>query len=284
MKASGASAMLSGMNRMKKTQTTLRFGIVTDLHYADTEPRGRRNFRESATKLTECIDFMTRQTVAFLVELGDFKDEGVPAAEAESLEYLKRIEAVFAGFNGPRYHVLGNHDLDCLSKEQFQSQTENTGISKDRTFYSFEAHGVHFIVLDANFTADGTAYGHNNFDWTDTWIPPAELEWLQADLAQTGRPVLVFSHQLLDGDDDYCVKNAAEVRRILENHGHVRAVFQGHKHDGGYNRINGIHYYTLKAVVEGSGPGNNAYAIVAISEDHTITISGHRRAQTLQLA
>ena len=55
-------------------------------------------------------------------------------------------------------------------------------------------------------------------------------------------------------------------------------VFQGHQHDGQYNLINGIHYYTLPAVVEGTGEENNAYAIVEINGDNSISVIGYRKA------
>ena len=42
--------------------------------------------------------------------------------------------------------------------------------------------------------------------------------------------------------------------KILHASGKVLAVFQGHHHSGSYSNIAGIHYYTLKALVEGSGP------------------------------
>ena len=70
---------------------------------------------------------MNEQKVAFLVELGDFKDQDKTPEEARTLGYLKKIEAVLAGFKGPRYHVIGNHDTDSLSKAAFLSVVENTG-------------------------------------------------------------------------------------------------------------------------------------------------------------
>jgi len=97
----------------------LRFGIVTDIHYADTAVRGLHHYRESMDKLAECIAFMNDKKVDFLVELGDFKDEDKPAFEGSTLSYLEDIEKVFGQFNENRYHVLGNHDLDSISKEQF---------------------------------------------------------------------------------------------------------------------------------------------------------------------
>ena len=46
------------------------------------------------------------------------------------------------------------------------------------------------------------------------------------------------------------VRNAADVRAILERSGKVLAAFHGHDHAGNHKVINGIHYYTLIAVVE----------------------------------
>jgi len=52
--------------------------------------------------------------------------------------------------------------------------------------------------------------------------------------------------------------SAPEVRQILEDSGNVSAVFQGHSHQNDYRDINGIHYCTMRAVIEGSGAANNA--------------------------
>jgi len=262
----------------------VRFGIVTDCHYADADTAGTRYYRHSLVKLGECVELMNEQQVDFLVELGDFKDQDSPPVEQKTLSYLQTVESVFRKFNGPTYHVLGNHDQDSLSKAQFLTNIENTGINSGRNYYSFDYNGTHFVVLDANYKSDGTDYNHGNFDWTDANIPPAELQWLRRDLAASRGAVIVLIHQLLDGDGSHYVKNAAEVRQIIEQSGKVLAVFQGHRHDGGYSLIEGIHYYTLKAVVEGPAPENNSYAVIEVRPDMNITVTGYRQAVDKQLA
>jgi len=262
----------------------VRFGIVTDCHYADADTAGTRYYRHSLDKLGECVEAMNEQQVDFLVELGDFKDQESPPVEQNTLSYLQAVESVFRKFNGPAYHVLGNHDEDSLSKAQFLTNVENTGIDPDKSYYSFDFNGVHFVVLDANYKSDGSDYDHGNFDWTDANIPPAELQWLRRDMAASRGAVIVLVHQLLDGTGSHYVNNAAAVRQILEQSGKVLAVFQGHRHDGGYSLINGIHYYTLKAVIEGPGPENNSYAVVKVRPDMSITITGYRKAVGKQLS
>ncbi|MHC4604996.1 MAG: metallophosphoesterase family protein, partial [Planctomycetota bacterium] len=186
-------------------------------------------------------------------------------------------------FNGPTYHVLGNHDEDSISKEQFLTNVENTNINPVKSYYSFDFNGVHFVILDANYRADGTDYDRGNFDWTDANVPDAELNWLKQDLVAARRGAIVFIHQLLDGTGSHFVKNAGEVRAILQSSGKVPAVFQGHQHSGGCSQIEGIHYYTLKAMVEGPGPENSSYAIVEVRPDRSITVTGYRKAVSKQL-
>ncbi|MHC4751588.1 MAG: hypothetical protein ACYTFW_17160 [Planctomycetota bacterium] len=77
---------------------------------------------------------------------------------------------------------------------------------------------------------------------------------------------------------------SVQVRKILQASGKVLAVFQGHHHSGSYSHISGIHYYTLKALVEGSGPENNSYAIAEVHPDNSITITGYRKAVSKQLS
>jgi len=262
----------------------VRFGIVTDCHYADADTAGSRYYRHSLDKLGECVEAMNAQKVDFLAELGDFKDQDSPPAEQKTLSYLRAVESEFCKFDGPTYHVLGNHDQDSLSKAQFLANIENAGINSGRNYYSFDFNGVHFIVLDANYKSDGADYDHGNFDWTDANVPPAELRWLRRDLTSSCGAVIVLIHQLLDGTGSHYVKNAAEVRQVLEQSGRVLAVFQGHQHNGGYSQIEGIHYYTLKAVIEGPGPENNSYAVVEVRPDMSINITGYRKAVGKQLA
>ena len=190
------------------------------------------------------------------------------------------LAAVFAGFRGPRYHVLGNHDEDSLTKPEFLGDVENTGIPAGRTFYSFDIRGVHFVVLDPNFRADGREFARGDFAWEDCNLPQAELDWLKSDLAAGKGSAVVFIHQQLDGEGAYYVKNAAEVRAALEKSGKVIAVFQGHRHEGGFSLINGIPYFTFRGLVEGAGLWNSAYAIVDVMPDLEVRVLGYRRAET----
>ncbi|MHC4113606.1 MAG: metallophosphoesterase, partial [Planctomycetota bacterium] len=131
---------------LDRRRGTARFGIVTDSHYADADTNGSRYYRHSLDKLTECVELMNDQKVDFLLELGDFKDQNNPAVEHKTITYLRAVEKVFQKFNDATYHVLGNHDMDSISKEQFLTNVENTSIAPSKSYYSFDFNGVHFVV------------------------------------------------------------------------------------------------------------------------------------------
>lgn len=260
----------------------LTFGMFTDVHYADIPERGTRIYRQSLDKVNQCIDTMNRRKAGFLIELGDFKDMPVPPDKKATLSYLQTIETAFSRFTGERYHVLGNHDVDCISKEDFFTIARNSGTNERNSRYSFEKGGYHFIVLDACFDSLGISYNNGKFDWRDANVPPGEMAWLESDLASTKLPVILFVHQLLYGSSDATVRNAPAVRAILEKSRQVLCVFQGHEHSGGYEKINGIHYYTLKGMIEGHFPGSGSFAIVTLSPGK-IAVRGYGNAISMTL-
>jgi alkaline phosphatase len=255
----------------------LRFGLLADLHYAVSKPMINRYYEQSVDKVKEAVKIFNQQDLDFVIELGDLKDQGEGAERNQTLAFLNTIEGELRKFSGPVYHVLGNHDMDSISKKDFLLHTENPGAAKDRAYYSFTAKGFKCIVLDANFNEDGSDYDRGNFDWTVGIIPRSQAQWLEQELAGP-YPAFVFVHQMLDFfsgiDKDFCVKNAPEIVEILEKSGRVLAVFQGHHHQGHYSFRRGIHYYTLKGMIEGPFPENNSFSVVEIDAALRIVLRG----------
>jgi alkaline phosphatase len=169
----------------------------------------------------------------FVIELGDYVDTLVD--DKDPIEKLLDIESIYERFEGPRYHVLGNHEFDNLTRDQLLYNIENTDIPTGETYYSFDPKGVHCVVLDADYTVEQP---HQAFDlqdpddpfwnWTNAWISQVELDWLAADLAASNLPTVVFTHQILhrDNSEDHTIKNADVVRGIFEQDGQVVAVLR----------------------------------------------------------
>ena len=141
--AFAATTLFGAPNDKKKL---VSFGLVTDCHYADLPlavrpmPVGDAAYRDSLAKMREFVSVMNRVRPAFAIELGDFKDQGPD--KAATLGFLDKIEGVFAQFAGARYHVLGNHDMDRLTKDDFLSHVTNAGQPKALANYSFAKNGV----------------------------------------------------------------------------------------------------------------------------------------------
>ena len=223
-------------------------------------------------KLEEAAERFERDQLDHVIELGDFID----AADSVDVEqgYLKRIHRDFAALPGEKHYVLGNHCVYTLTKDEFLD-----GVEQESAHHSFDSGGFHFIVLDACFRSDGEPYGRKNFEWTDPNIPSDQMEWLQADLEASSGQAIVFVHQRLDVSNHYGVKNAADIRKTLEDSGKVLAVFQGHSHKNDLKEINGIHYCVHRAMVEGSGEANNGYSTVDVLADGTLRVTGYRKQE-----
>lgn len=269
----GAGRLLAAQEAAKPL---LRVGLMTDLHYADKQATKTRFYREALGKLDEAVAHFNREKPALVIELGDFIDQA-DSVEKE-IEWLKTMEQHYAQLSMPRHYVLGNHCVGTLTKQEFSANTKAPG-----GHAVVEQNGVTFLILDACFREDGTPYERKNFDWKDANLPKAELTWLESALAKATGPVIVMAHQRLDLDKAHAVRNAAEVRALLEKSRKVLTVFQGHSHKNDYQQIAGIHYVTLVAMIEGTGPENNGYSMLEVMTDQSLRLTGFRRQTTRTL-
>ena len=202
----------------KRKFSNIRFGICADLH--------QDIIHDAPVRLKSFINEMNTEGVDFIIQLGDFC---IP------YEKNKIIVDIWKQFNGPKFHVIGNHDLDGNNtKEELIKFWDAMGI-----YYSFDIKGYHCIVLDSN---DPNPSGFSN----------EQLLWLESDLKKTKLPTLVFAHYGLD--NDRVTVNAMKVRYILERANEeagfrmVQLVFSGHYHCDYYNCINDIHYIQINSM------------------------------------
>ena len=286
------SASLAGAN------TIARFGIITDIHHTNKTDSTSRKYSAGLAKTQYFVDTMNRQNANFIIELGDYID--TLANNKDPLTNLMEVESIFTSFEGPQYHVLGNHEFDNMTRADLLPNLDNTGIPAGQTYFSFDdADGLHCIVLDADYTNaephlpfDLQTLGNSFWNWMDAYIPQTQLDWLTADLAANDKPTVVFLHQVLhrENDNAHTVKNADVVRGILEADGQVLAVFCGHDHRGEVGFVNGIRYFVLEGNVgidmdwstlsptNGYDPiENNAFTMVQIDEIGTFDGIGRYR-------
>jgi hypothetical protein len=172
---------------------------------------------------------MNRFGVDFLVELGDFKDMPASESEEKALIYLSG-QRRYSFLQGPILHVLGNHDVECISKEQFLSVVPIPVFPKTRLTIP-STKRLSFIVLDADY--DSTEGVSARVISTGV-IPISlsiELTWLKKDLRKHAAQRSFSSISNLMVKARIC-KQCSSGPKNSERSGKVAAVFQGHYHEG----------------------------------------------------
>jgi len=196
---------------------------------------------------------------------GDIEDAAVPSkAEAKALyednvaDYLARL----ASASGARSYAFGNSDTfnplfftDVLAAwPPVVSGHWLPGLG----YGSFDVGGVHVILLDAQYGSGNDVrlerFGENVEGAGH--ISAAQLTWLQADLAATTKPSVVFSHQTLSTVypqrqvSDW-IDNQAAVRAALEAAPNgVLAAVSGPSHMNDVSTTNGIPYVIQTSTYE----------------------------------
>lgn len=274
------AALLSAALAVGATQTSsvVRFGLFTDLHAHDVDsPLEGKWMTHTAERLGAFTDAMNAASVDFVVELGDFINGWVvfgadPGDPARIPSVLAWADGLYAAFTGPRYHVVGNHDLFNLDKARIRSI-----LGLDRTYSSFDVGAFHFVILDVQYAEDGSDLA-NTYSGVAGFVPEVELAWLREDLrVNAGRPTVVFVHQMLDSYIQEwgrpIVANQPDVQRIFNDAGNVVGVLQGHDHGYRAERVGDIAYITFQALVDHNTP--LSWAVVTLdAQAATLSIDG----------
>ncbi len=232
----GTACLLLRPGRSAAQTESVCLGVIADLHHG-LAPRAMERLETFMRAVAE------RKPDAIL-QLGDFN-----YGTKESEECLD----LWNSFVGPGYHVLGNHDMDFVSKDAIVRKWGMPG-----RYYSFDFGPYHVVVLDRNnLKADEgyTPYNEANF-YVDAslrgYADDAQLAWLRDDLAKSSLPVVVFAHQGL-GLPTSMPEASSAIEAVLEEHNSsgadskVVACFCGHHHIDRYTRKNGIQYLWINS-------------------------------------
>ena len=141
------------------------------------------------------------------------------------------------------YPAIGNHDLVAANPRDGSPPAKDPRaiyrrhMGLDRTYYSFNAAGYHFVVLDS-ILVTGDTYEYQGTIW------PEQLEWLKEDLSSIpkGTPIVLVTHIPLltaffgatkgatfAAPENRVVVNNLDVFKALEKHNLI-LVLQGHLH------------------------------------------------------
>jgi len=102
------------------------------------------------------------------------------------------------------------------------------------------------------------------------------MDWLHRVLEKATankEKVIIFCHFPVYPENVHNLWNAGELIQVIENYSCVRAYMSGHNHDGNYGMKNGVHYLTMKGMVDTE---QNSYSVVNVYKDR-LEIQGFGR-------
>lgn len=221
----------------------LKAGLIADSHYCSQEKIGNRYPRRSLEKVIDAAAAFKAEKVDLILCMGDIINDE-PGRNEENLQTIC-LPLVRCGVEC--FFVQGNHDRELFTSDELARISGMTAAP-----YSVVRGGVRLILLDGNFKCDGTPYRIRDIDWTDTFLPPDQIEMLRDSLARNREDAYIFVHQCLDpnAETHHIIGNAAQVRSVIASSGKVKGVWQGHYHPGLESTVDGIGYHTLPALCE----------------------------------
>ena len=227
---------------MARRKPYSRAAIITDIHYGfDSGAK----FGSKAPRLMQAFEkAVARHKPDFGVDIGDRVSTTSGERDTKNMETLQQY---FNRMTTPVHHVMGNHDLSRLSRQENERITGGPASS-----YSNNVGDFHFVFWNPDMKP--TAQG-----WK---ITEDDLNWLKNDLAQTSRKTILFSHIPLDHEDKadphpyenilsrFHYADSDNIRKVLEDTGNVMLCMNGHVHRNHHSHINGIHYISQQSLTQ----------------------------------
>ncbi|MDL5512574.1 metallophosphoesterase [Arenibacter sp. M-2] len=273
----GAYAFVPKLEMTKKKKVNI--GFITDIHHGYCS--------DALERLEVFIKEASSRELDFIIQGGDF---------CYATEEAQECMDLWNTYKGEKYHVLGNHDMDKVTKKDAMDF-----FGMEKNYYSFDKGDFHFVVMDGNFIkkeGNYEDYGNANFyieQQNRSLVNPEQIEWLKEDLEKTDKQTIIFSHQAFDEIwDGWSSPSRFAVRKVIDDANNrtdyqkVIACFCGHHHVDDHSFINKVHYFQMNSasyfyVGEGYGSdGSRAmykdsiFAFLTLDPSGQISIEGRQ--------
>lgn len=249
----------------------MKIAIITDIHHGP-ESHTKEPGWDALAVMRDFIWHAGEQHADLVLDLGDRISDTTREMDRQ---VTAEVAEVFKNFHGPRYHVLGNHDVNNLSIEDseeilgqsMQSQVVDLG---DLRLILWQP-GVKITM--------GTGFPH----------AASGLPWLVEALEADERPAIIATHVPLSGHSQvgnyYFEANPqystypdhTAVRAAVEATGKVALWLSGHVHWNTVTNVRGIQHITVQSVSERFTTfpmGAAAFAMLEIA-DGSFTLDVH---------
>jgi 3',5'-cyclic AMP phosphodiesterase CpdA len=253
-------AMLAGGASIK-TACSMRGSDKGSIHlvfYTDVHARTEWNTPDA---LALAADAINAQKADIVIAGGDLITDGFQSSAATVAPRWDAYMKMHHDIKTDVYPAIGNHDFVAAIPADGSPASENPRaiyldrMGLDRTYYSFDAVGYHFIILDSvQITRD--EYKYRGI------IRPRQLQWLREDLSVVAKkkPIVLVTHIPLltsffnasegatyAASPNRVVVNNRETLKLFDKHNLV-LVLQGHLHVAEMIRWQNITFITGGAV------------------------------------
>ncbi|KAF8117764.1 hypothetical protein N665_0008s0110 [Sinapis alba] len=275
------------------TQPLFSFGVIADVQYADI-PDGRsflgtpRYYRNSILVLQKAVQAWNQHgNLKFVINMGDIVDGFCP--KDQSLSATKKLVNEFDNFQGPVYHMIGNHCLYNLPRQELLPLLNIPRRDDDNNaYYDFSPTPEYrVVVLDGyDISAVGWPEDHpktlaalkileeknpnleknspeglvdveRRFVKYNGGVGEKQLEWLDGvlgDATELNQKVIVCGHVPMSpgaASKAALLWNFDEVMSVIHKYDVVKVCLSGHDHKGGYFvDSHGVHHRSLEAALE----------------------------------
>lgn len=276
------------MIRSQEEKPLFSFGLISDVQYSDRNHLGNRYYRYSLDKLEEAVSVFKKDSVDFIVNLGDLIEN--------NYESYKPVLNLINSSGVKAYHITGNHDYSV--EPRYLSRLPVLSGSKEG-YFSVIYPNYRLIFLNGNeistyVSADRLSTKQagdyllelrkrgaiNAIEWNGG-IGSAQREWMAGQLDEAlkkSEKVIFLCHFPVAPENIHNLLNYSEINSLLSKYTNIVAWLSGHNHAGNYEHLNNIHYVTFKGMVETRN--ENSFAIVEAYGNRLI-IKGYGRENSL---
>ncbi|KAL2253921.1 UNVERIFIED_CONTAM: Manganese-dependent ADP-ribose/CDP-alcohol diphosphatase [Sesamum indicum] len=311
----------NGLVSAQGNQPLISFGVISDVQYADI-PDGRsflgvpRYYRHSLLVLQRAVQRWNQENLKFVINFGDIVDGFCP--KDQSLTAVKKIVNEFSVFNGPIYHMIGNHCLYNLPRDKLLPVLNVPGRDGLACYDFSPVPEYRFVVLDGyDISAIGWPKDHPNtlkalnflrernpnldknspnglvgqerrFLMFNGAVGKEQMEWLDQilqDATKLNQKVVICCHLPLDphaASNEALLWNYNDVMDVIHRYNCVKVCLAGHDHKGGYSVDSyGVHHRILEAALD-CPPGTNAFGHIDLFHD-SLLLTGTDRLKTQEM-
>lgn len=251
----------------------MKIAIITDIHHGPKSHTKEIGW-DGLPAMEAFVEHANAIGADLVLDLGDHISDTDHATDVRA---AREVADTLAQFKGPRYHVVGNHDVNNLSiadnedifGQSMASQVFDIGPAR-LILWQPDVH----IGLPRGFKPTGDA-----------------LPWLIETLEADTKPAIIATHVPLSGhsqignfyfENNYrysTYPDHAEVRRAVEATGNAAMWLSGHVHWNTVTPVAGIQHVTIQSMSERfttAPAAANAFAVLEIADGSAgLTVHGN---------